>query len=47
MTVQLNTRVTPRTRRLLEANKAVNDVPVKRGVERAIEAMYGHLIPLD
>ncbi|MDO4144122.1 hypothetical protein [Clavibacter michiganensis] len=47
VTVQMGTRIGVRTKDLLDYVKATQNQDIRVSIERAVEAMYGHLLPRD
>ncbi|MBF4625895.1 hypothetical protein [Clavibacter sp. VKM Ac-2872] len=47
VTVQMGTRIGVRTKDLLDYVKATQGQDIRVSIERAVEAMFGHLLPTD
>ncbi|WP_157887910.1 hypothetical protein [Frondihabitans sp. PAMC 28766] len=45
VTVQLGTRVSERTKDLLDYLKAIQNQDIRSSIEQALEQTYGHLLP--
>jgi len=46
LTVQMGTRIAVRTKDLLDYVKATQDQDIRVSIELAVEAMFGHLLPI-